>query len=210
MTYTPLYELLNGSSIANQRVVELFTGDSLNERWRQQDISGTGTFAMVGHGAGGGLSITTGAVAGARSEIDFNNIRQYDPAGCAFSAIVERITDGGANFDLNQTGFVSTDANANNKVVMLNGNNITFIRMATNNAGSSTAVDSTVVDDTVVHKYDVSITATLARGTLDGDMFGVSTTNIPTVKLQPVFMQSNSSSTSASEAIIKYYEAYNI
>ena len=58
-----------------------FMGDSIDVIWTQTSGSGAPTFALQ-DGVDGGLRISTNAAANARGSINFNNIRNFDPANC--------------------------------------------------------------------------------------------------------------------------------
>jgi len=107
----PLYELLYGSSLAKQRVVDDFSGDTLNERWTTNNVSGSNTFQMSDN-IDGGFEIVTGSSLNNAGSITFNNIRQYSNVGASViqvsqsTSAVDRLKQGGLS---NSSSFVGGD-----------------------------------------------------------------------------------------------------
>lgn len=84
-----LYEhLFPFTTVMKLRVVDNFDGESLNERWREVNVQGVGTFAMD-DAVDGGFAITAASAIGDMSVIDFNLIRQYDQAKSTIIGVIK-------------------------------------------------------------------------------------------------------------------------
>ena len=204
MTYIPLYELLYGSSLARQRVVELFSGDSLNERWNENTVTGSPTFQMTDE-IDQGFEILFNA--DEIGSITYNNTgRVFDFDDVAFIFIARRTA--GTTNDLTQIGLskdeLSTDTD--DRFTVTNSASLSFYNFLTENT-SSTITDCSVVPDTVYHKFHGKIAGGIVTGHMDDSFETVHTTNLPDTGMQPIFRGLRN--TTNFSARIKYYEAWN-
>ena len=188
--------------VRKQQVIDNFVGDSLNERWNEHNAQGTGTFAMV-DAINEGFSVICGGGLNDSSQINFNDINQFDPASVQCIVEARSIQDTLQEFDFGlRNGLAGHFIIFSQKT-----NSSTFIRMSVND-GSGTINDTSVSNDTVWHNFIFILKTSLARFYIDGIFEGVITTNLPTQKLQPRFRVGNDTA-AAREGRTRYYEAYN-
>ena len=199
--YEQLYSL---STIAKQRFVENFSGDSLDtDRWQTTNVSGTGTFAMA-DSADEGFSITTGGSSGNISNITFNNKRPFSKTGSVCIAIYRRVNTG-----LVRTGFASDTADANTSQAYSDNNaGNTHYKLFTA-GGGFTSTATSINTDTNFHVHKIELTSSNAQLTIDGNLEVTKTTNLPPNDLQPKMNVYRNPSTGTHESRIKYMECYN-
>ena len=180
---------------------------NMNRRWTTNDITHTGTYAMV-DGADEGFSILS-STNGARSAIGFNNIRQFSPTASVAIFDLRRMTD--ASHD-SYAGFKFDDTNSTfyDTSVVSQASYATNIGLYT---GASTGTpsnqtDSNVARDTAWHNYKIENGSANIKLSIDGVVKITKTSERPIKKMQPFVL--NSTNTSASkETRIKYMECYN-
>ena len=181
---------------------------NMNSRWTTNDITHTGTFAMVDE-ADEGFSILS-STSGARSAIGFNNLaRQYAPRASVAIFDLKRMTD--ASHD-SYAGFKFDDTNSTflNTAVVSQASYATNIGLYTGDGSTATNLEGTTPRDTAWHNYKIENGTDDIKLSIDGVVDVTKTTNRPetSTKLQPFVL--NSTNTSASkETRIKYMECYN-
>jgi len=194
------------AEIGNQRFVDRFDGQTLDERWTTALQTGTVTFQMA-DAIDGGFEILTSLIINHNGFIFFNDIRQYSPTGSVFIAIV---TISNVLDSFNLVGLKDVIPGTNDAIFFRNdsgtGVNTEFL---TFNNTLGTAIDTGLVSDTNPHRYKGELTSTTAKGFVDGLLRATSTTTLPTVKLQPFFRHGNRSSGVQHRGRISYFEVLN-
>ena len=191
--YDSMYESRSAlTTVQKQHFVEWFSGSALDSYWTTVDVSGTNTFQMA-DSVDGGFEIISGATSGNRGMITFNNKRQYDPA--SFELISTYSTDGSV---IGMWYVYSSQGNDN-------GN----IQLSTSTGSPTTTVTSTTARSATAKTFKLVGTASNVTMTIDGVDLTVSTTNLPTVKMQPSFMSHAEAGAGARTGNIRYLECYN-
>lgn len=162
-----------------------FHGDQIQDEW---DVSGTG--AVIDQQTGGIVRLTTTAVNGNNSHIDWNNIRSLLTSKKVTMEVRTKI-----NTTANIHPTLQLRFDASNKIMFdydTNTGDATWY-IATENGGAPTEVDSLIAPDTDYHIYRIECFPTgEVHFYIDGVECGNSpiTTNIPTGYLQPfLFVQ---------------------
>lgn len=201
----PLYELLYGNTIAKQRVVDDFSGDSLNERWTFNTISaGTGATNDV---IDGGYKIISNTTSGSGGYISFNDVvRQYG-ANSKFIASVRLSSTASIRgqvglIDVHDFSGIDRYSMAVDTPTNANWNLVT-------EKTSSTVTDTTVAFTTNLTNVSAEMRGTTsAVGWVNGDFSAIATTTLPTLKMQPWAYHTTTTTTGKSMDIL-YFEAYN-
>lgn len=200
-----LYEhLFPLTTVMKQRVVENFDGDTLNERWQTNNVLGTNTFQMADV-IDGGFEIITGTSANDDGSISFNDKRQYNFNASVIIFVMQQIT--AASYRC-QAGF--TDSNnlpSGDSAYIDNNTSFTNYRLLTFNGGG-TAANLSVALDQLLHSFKVETKASSVDGFIDGVLDATNTTNLPDIKMQPVF-QVKTLTTASKTGRCSYLEAYN-
>lgn len=203
-----LYERLSAlTQIIRQRVVETFTGKSLNERWTQTDVTGTGTFAMV-DAVDEGFSISSGATTNNQSQVNFNNKRQYDFNDSVLLAVFRAVSTASNISYCGLSGNILA-YNGVEKAVFIMDSADTNFALSTADASTSSDTEGSVAIDTSFHLIKVETGSANIKLTIDGVLDVTKTTNRPTTKTQPVVGVKTTTS-AAKESRIRYLEGYNI
>ena len=203
--YEQLYSL---STIAKQRFVENFSGDSLDtDRWHQGSYSGTGTFTMI-DGVDGGFSITTASDTNARnSGIEFNNIRPFSHTGSVWITVFRTVT---ASNNQVVVGLVDNAYSGGGYYHVRNRQGSTYYALQTrNDTVGSTTTDTAINTDTSWHVHKGEVDGTNATLHIDGVQAVTTTSTIPNDRMEPHFNVLNHTSAQANEARIRYLECYN-
>ncbi len=194
-----LYERLSAlTQVANQRVVETFSGSVLNERW-----TGTGTgSAPMDDSIDGGCIITTGALTINEFRIDFNDIEQYDFEDSVVIGVVKiaSISDRIMEF-----GFRAVTSFAR---VLFDTNVGTVFQLSTFDGTTFSATDSSITADTVYHTHKIETGSANTLLTIDGVLEVTKSTNRPIAKMQP-FAKATTRTNAVKTTNILYCEAYN-
>lgn len=207
-TSPSLYEqLFPLTTVMKVRVIENFSGDTLDERWTQTNIAGAGTFAIVDV-PDEGFSVLSGATSANESQINFNNIRHYahDTTVCisVFRAVAttSNVTYSGLS------GNILTWDGVEKALAVMNSANANF-GLSTADATTSSTTQGSVAIDTTFRDYKIENGSSDIKLTLTGTLDVTKTTNRPTVKMQPVFGVKTTTG-SAKETRIRFIEAFNI
>jgi len=192
-------------SVANQRVVENFSGSVLDtDRWTFRNISGTGTGAMGGS-VDGGYEIKPSTGGTHQSQIDFNNIRQYSPTGCAMISVAKSI---GVSPNHHVLGLINdyakniSTAQQNSIIIDTSGG----VFRAMSGDGTTWSSAGTVIPiDTNFHTFKVEANPTNILYYADGVLKVTKTDRLPTLPLQPRFVARYTGSVLS----IRYAEVYN-
>jgi len=205
MVFDSVYEMFNPlTDVRKQHFWEWFSGESLDSRWTQTNVAGTGTFA-IDDTIDGGLKITTGSSNADKSQITFNNIRQYSPTGSVCIGVASR----GANAQYKMGLFNLLDDTTDQRAFVENGATQTYYRLGTA-ASSQTMTETNIAVDTSWRVSRIELTSSNCTLSIDGVLKATndSNDNLPTSKLQPTF-QSRTLTSSAVNCNIRYMETYN-
>jgi hypothetical protein len=206
-TSASLYEQLFAlTTVMKQRVVDNFSGDSLNERWTQWNETGTGTFAMSDE-VDGGFSIITDATSG-RSGIGFNNIRQYSNSGLVVIAVIKRVSASNARTAVGAKNTQDFGAQIQG-IQIQNHSGSTYYIIQSGDASTGSSTNMTTSVDTSWHNLKQELGGSDLKAYLDGTLEATHTTNLPTTKMQPLFASRSDASSNAVESRIRYMECYN-
>ena len=200
-----LIDYLNAPGVVPlQRVVDNFDGDSLNERWTFNDISGTNSGAMA-DAIDEGYAITTGTGSFDSASIDFNQISHYSQ----ISSIVEAVVFNEATTNNELTVGLSEQSQLDNNYALYhNSSTLTNLALTTKDATTATSTESSIAIDTNQHHPRLELRASSSLLSIDSVLEILKTDRLPTVALQPIFGE-RSRTTSAQIGHITYLEAYN-
>mgnify|MGYP003678116560 FL=1 len=207
MTFPSVYEMTNPlTTVRPQHFWDWFSGDSLNSRWRENNITHTGIFAMADE-VDGGFSIKTSATSGSRQSIGFGNIRPYAHDGSVCIFVFKRTTD--TSFS-GYTGLKYDDSNSSllDSAVISQSTSFTNIGLYTGDASAASNTQGSTPRDTAYHSHKIECGSANIIATLDGVTDVTKTTNRPTKAIQPYFLSAVDTAT-ANDIRVRYCEAYN-
>jgi len=204
-TSESLYEQLHPLTfVAKQRVVENFSGDTLNERWTITE-TGTGTQAMA-DSVDGGFLVTTSTGASDKITLNFNNKRQYAHDGSGFICVAKRFTSAmiiGFNDTLTTWDNPSNESGVNSK------GSASFQTAITSDSTTQTETNTSIAPDTNFRSYKGELDGTDFELTIDGVLEVTKTTNLPIAKMQIHSPFTFVESGVAGKVAVRYLEAYN-
>ncbi len=189
-----------------QRFVERFDGDSIDERWLITILRGTGNVTMVDAIDEGLNLLADGPQApDLKTKISFGSIRAFSNTGAVMIGIWR----------------VVEIVNISSKMALINvspdGPNTNFIQtiftsnfaLQTNDGATTTTVLGSVYNDANFHRHEIEITPT--RGTLKvgGILEATSTTNLPTLNLEPTFQVNSKLTATQRNMRVRYVSVYN-
>jgi len=198
--YSKLY---HPTTIARQRVVERFGGDFLDERWTERDISGSSTSGMV-DAIDEGFFILNASGGGGNTEIDFNDIRQYDDDNSVIIWECKLVTTTSVNFIIGLAGDLLTTGSYVHMGVQTTPDATNFI-LVTRDGSSGSNSSTTKAFDSNWHTLKSILTSTSVNYNIDGILEVSKTNNLPAAKLQPMFLMNGVSK----EGRVRYMEVYN-
>ena len=221
-TFDSVYESTNPiTTIAGQRMVEWFTGNSLNtDRWTDTAVDG-GSIAMQ-DSVDGGLLISSGTTANAAREINFNTIHEFSPTGAGFIAIVKLTPTSGNNI----SGFCGAGLKGGGNSLPSSFANISYFESHQGASGSDFThaigrssgapdeqIDTGVTRDTDWHLIKIENGASNSKLSIDGILRSngaVSSGNVPNAKQQPFFCAHHGTNGNGATTVgIRYCEVYN-
>ena len=183
-----------------QRAVDNFDGDTLNERWTITDI-GTGSGGM-NDVVDGGYSMTTGTTSADARTLDFNDIRQYDFDACVFTAIVSQESTASIHTSYGVSGGSGSMTGSHRSLSNTNFRFLTYDGITAN------VVYTSVAADTSWHKHVGIQQASSGVYFLDDVLEVISTSNMPTAKMQPL-LDVKTATSAAKTMNVRFYEVYN-
>jgi hypothetical protein len=201
MSFYEKFNLL--TTVAKQRVVETFSGDALDtDRWA---TTGTGTFGM-NDSVDGGFNVATLSTTNNDNYISFGGIGQYEETGSVIIWVskVSHTTNISAQLGLRENGNGTQRSTCNVDATVVAGN----FYLACVDGSGSTSTSSTVTSDTNWHVHKIENSSTNVKLTTDGVLKVTTTTNRPTVPLEPS-MENFTYNTTIKNVSMKYCEAYN-
>ena len=205
-TSASLYEqLFPLTTVMKQRVVDNFSGDSVNERWTELNVSSTPTYGMV-DGVDGGAFIKTNTTNNCQGKFTFNNIRQYEPTGAVCISVWKTLQTTSVDMaaGIMKDGTVGNEDALSRAFTTVSANYV----LSTGDASTESHTASSVAIDTNYHSHKVECGSVNVKHTIDGVLETTKTTNRPTFRLQPI-VQARTLTTAIREINITYIEAYN-
>jgi len=200
-----LYEkLFPLTTIMKQRVVENFTGDSLDtDRWTQETVTGSPTFGMNDSGS----FIKTGTVINGSGAFSFNVIRQFAYNGAVYITVAKQTSTSNTRLS---GGFMATSVATGGTQSVFQGDTIldTNYRLQNSYSGGTTNTSSSTAVDTSFHTHKIENKASSIDYSVDGATVVTSTTNLPNLNQQPMITVVTRD-TVESEMTVRYMECYN-
>jgi len=208
-TFDSVYESTNPlTTVAGQRVVEWFTGNSLNtDRWTlklNSDPSTDPVFNGMDDSVNGGFKFLM--TNGHEGTYDFNNKRQYNYDGAVIIGICKRNhADGIFGIGFRGDRDVATNRSYTRLFIKNGSNNIEGM---TADGSGVTYFDTGVTSDGNLHNLKIELSGTTAFS-IDGVLKATSTgsQNETDEKVQPNFFAYGEGSSQGGNII--YLEAYN-
>jgi len=177
-TSESLYEQLHPLTfVAKQRVVENFSGDTLNERWTTTVNTGTPTYAMADT-VDGGFIVTAGSVLNANTSVGWgtgyatNGKRMFAHDGSVFIDVFKLNTAKSTHkvtihgFGEQQRG----DLGVNNISAFFTGSTFSafFQTKTTNGVSGTTQTATTIAYDQIFHTYKNELNGSNSVFDIDG------------------------------------------
>lgn len=204
MTKDSVYEILDPlTTIRKTRFWDWFDGNDLKSWWTENNGAGTGTFAMV-DAVNEGFSITTDTAASDDSRIFFNDKRHYDFANSVLITVSRAVTATGISW----IPMLVDNTSFTHRMIVRVDSTSTFYDLNTRGGGAATVVATTVPTDTTFRVNKGELSSAKAEFTLDGVLEATSSTNLPSVKLQPM-VRMNARASGGKEGRVRYLEAFN-
>lgn len=203
-TSASLYEqLFPLTTVMGQRVVENFSGDTLNERWTVT-TTGSATVAMSDT-VNGGVALTS-TTTGEQAHAHFNSIHQFSSTASVFLAVVTHDIVTALRSDFGFQEGITLDASF--AFVSADTDISTNYRVRTDDGTTTTATTTTLAYDTSAHIHKLELTASSFDFTSDNTLALSKTTNLPDSGQQPrLFNQSKTATTKVMN--VRYVEIYN-
>lgn len=202
-----LVDYLNAPGVVPlQRMNDNFDGDTINERWSVNTIAGSNTEQMS-DGVDQGFEIITDTTSVNRSSISFNAIRHYEETGCKVIHVSQAVSTTSIGV---QGGLSNTEPDVGDDSIIVgvetafDGSNF----MLKTERSTNTIVSLGVAIDANFHTFEAELRASSGLGSIDGVLSAVSTTNLPTSPLQPIW-EVITRTTASRTGRIRYMEAYN-
>lgn len=201
--YEQLYSL---STIAKQRFVENFSGDSLDtDRWNTVNRVSTNTFAMS-DSVDGGFSITTSTASNAEGLINFNGKHHYSPTASVFIGVARRIS-GATSLQMVGGGNPTADMNTQYSSYR-DSTGDSFKSLRSHGGSTASQISTSVSTNTDWTSFKLENTSSNLQLSLSGELEVTKTTDRPTANMQPI-MRGWSSGSTSKETSIRYLEVYN-
>ena len=184
--------------ISKQHFVEWFSGDTIDTIWNINNVTGTGSVAMLDE-VDGGLRVTPGTTAFDATQIDLGGMQHYEETASVFIGVVRKQTG-----TTGRMFFGGVDANYNNSHHVLAWFDTTGtleIRTGT------TEVNTTVTPGTDWIKVKLDLRSSSALLIVNGVLEAVGTGTLPTQPQNPAFGRQFVAAGDVGD--IKYCEAYN-
>jgi len=204
MAFPSVYEMTNPlTTVRKQHFWEYFSGATLNSRWRQNNITGTGTYALA-DSVGGGLVLTAGAGGTDLASIDFNDIRQFSPTASTCVVVAKATASKQSSW-----GMINTVSSGIHGIkTVINSTNTDPVRLYTSNSSETAATATSFVCSTAqasFNTYKMWIESSNAYLSINGTLQATKSNNMPTLKMQPFAY----SRLSGAVTNIRYMECYN-
>jgi len=189
-----------------KRFWDYFDGNSLKSFWHFVNVAGSGSGAMF-DGIDGGYEITTGTSSSDSSAITFNGIRHFSNIACSCVISGKKVESANSN----QVAGFSNDLIGNlarERFWVNNDVNFTNIQLVHADNDSTSLTAGTTVSGIEDRTYQLDLFSTYGKMTIDGDFNIAVTTDLPTVKLEPV-LRHITRTNGAVKMRYRYFEAWN-
>jgi len=208
MTFDSVYEMFDPlTAVRDQRFWEWFSGNDLKSYWIKNDLGpGTPVFSMSDSIDGGFRIFVTDN--DAKGTIDFGDKRQYSFNSSRFIAV---FADASGTQGRRLAGLGNDDdliASSNNFAAIGRAQNTTFFAVTSADGATRSDTNTTTSLDTNLHSFDCVLGISNITGKIDGVDQTVKTTNLPTLKLQPVVF-CGAESNADTFLDITYFEVFN-
>lgn len=208
---TSLLEALNDDRtvVDGARFVDYFSGDSLKSWWTIRNIQGSNTY-LSHNSIDGGLAITTGAINNDIGQIDFNDIKQFDPANAVMTVIAKcnESTSRILKFELGDQD-TRTQEDPAELLRYIDDTRDTFIRLTTSLNETSTVVDTVIssggTGKNLIRLEGFSGSATLS---MNDSLVATSTTNLAVAISEPK-IKARTLTTASRRVNLTYCEVWN-
>ena len=184
-----MYEVFNALTIiAKQHFRYDFCGSGFSTTlWIKTDQSGVGTFATI-DAVDGGAKLTCGAVGANRSSVHMNNKRQLIHNSHTLISVFKlgEAVSGQTHVGTSNVTDVEGTPNDQIQVGMDTSVNASNFTIDSWDATTGSGLSSGVALDTVLHVHKYVSGASNIQYSIDGVLKVTKSTNLPTVKMQPV------------------------
>lgn len=201
----------SNETISRTHFVEYFDGDVLDSIWEQNNIIGTGTFAMV-DAQGEGFSLAVDAINPQLSSITASNsLQHFDPADSIIESVQRRSSaQGTVQWGLGNRTDGDLGNTLDQSATFQEVSTQTFMRLSTINGLNQTTVNTSIAVNTNFHHTIIDLSATNVKGIIDGILEGTITTDLPdsSSPLYPGFKISTFA-VAVAEGRMKYMEVFN-
>tara|TARA_R110002110_G_scaffold52598_1_gene152888 strand:+ start:966 stop:1580 length:615 start_codon:yes stop_codon:yes gene_type:complete len=203
MAFPSVYEMTNPlTTVRKQHFWEYFSGGTLNSRWNQNNITGTGTYAMA-DSVGGGFALTAGA-----GGTDLASIitwdRQFSPTASTCVVVAKSTASKQSAW-----GMINTVSSGIHGIkTVINSVNTDPVRLYTSNSSESAQTATSFICSTAqasFNTYKMWIASSNAYLSINGTLEATKSNNMPTLKMQPFAYSRLSNSVTN----IRYMECYN-
>jgi hypothetical protein len=208
-----LIDYLNAPTVVPlQRVLDNFSGDTINERWNFTDHNGTNSGA-IHDGLNEGYRITTGTSSGNNASINFNDISHYDNTGCSITASTKHQTSSSFRHNIGFAEDMATNniqAGAASAAISGDtGITSNYTIRSSDGTTLSTTIGSIAFKTDTFMKWKLDVDSTSLRAFIDDVLDIVKTTNLPDQPMEP-FMKVQTLTGTSRYGSVRYLEAYNL
>jgi len=204
MVFNNVYEMITSPAVVKKSwFVDYCDGDAIRAWWTRTDNIGTGSDGSD-DAVNSGIFVQSGSASVNNSHLNFGDIRHYSNTASVCEFVYRRNLAGLSDVGLsNPTGSMYQ----NDMMVIDDRSTQTFKRLATNDTGTETFSNSSIGVNTSNTRVRLEINSSNARMWIAGILEVTKTTDLPTVKLQPIISAFRLTTNVATHLI--YYEAYN-
>ena len=210
---TPPTTLMNYLVVKNERPTNGGSGDgyikdiTINRdtgtKWRQNSITGTGTYAMA-DSIDGGFVLTAGAGGSDLASIDFNDIRQFSPTASTCVVVAKSTASKQSSW-----GMINTVSSGIHGIkTVINSTNTDPVRLYTSDGTESAQTATSFLCSTAqasFNTYQMLLASSNAYLSINGVLQATKSNNMPTLSMQPfAYVRLSGGITH-----INYMEAYN-
>ena len=221
LTKDSIYELINApTQVMKQHFVEYFTGDGLDTfRWYRRDVAQSNTGALSCNNCNGsneGYRFVNGDTGSySWQNLDFNNVRQFNPDGSViFGVLASRFPDGyngGGRGGISLCLSNSTDTGETHSACLKNdsGEGANILAMCKDSSSTSSASTGIprILDGTFfVGKIELG--ASSYKYGVNGVLKATISTDLPSEKMQPKIMSISRATGEQIYNYIRYCEAW--
>ncbi len=197
-----IYEIFTPLTVERkQHFWEWFVGDTIKNCWTKNALFGTSIGAMCSNIDGGFKSAWS--VDSVNTTYTFNDVRHYSETGSVWITTTKRTTAGQIIVGLSSTDRHNTQYNS-----YQDSTSGTFKTLINRNGSCTTTTNTSVCVDTNWTSAKGELTCAASMIWIGNTLEGTSTTNLPTVVMQPIFQHVAISSSNV-DISMRYFEVYN-